>query len=240
MKNKEDIIRRAIVLLALSDRCAMERRVIEGISHPIEEREIQRLAIKNWLDKNDYYKNTTAEEKKIFETQVFEETNEEILFKQNDYECLEPLLWSLGLISKLSDYNRFVVQDFHQVLGFGRNHSLKALIDSCDLKSRREIFVRREISMLWYWRCLELRKDTKGISNALESIRRIFGDVYAEMLTNEKAFDFSKNDFVINGKLVSKLNIYEVEQLSIIAEKRFYAFEWICTDFQWDDVDLVC
>ena len=45
---------------------------------------------------------------------------------------------------------------------------------------------------------------------------------------------------VSDVKRVIELHDEEIEKLSIISERRFYAFEWLTTDEEWDEVDLVC
>ena len=95
-------------------------------------------------------------------------TNEDILLLQNDYECLEPMLLSLGLVDELSSYDKFVLHDFHPVLRFGKNHSIKSLLASCRMISNAQIKEYRELSMLWYWRCLECRN---GLSISIDSIK---------------------------------------------------------------------
>ena len=49
-----------------------------------------------------------------------------------------------------------------------------------------------------------------------------------------------KGDFVVRGKTIPSLSNLELQRLEIIAERRFYAFEWLCSDEEWDNVDLVC
>ena len=158
----------------------------------------------------------------------------------NDYECIEPLLWSLGLVDKLSNYDEFVLDNLHEPLKIGENHTLNALAECCQIVPVATVQKYRELSMLWYWRCLECRnKSSKGI-NTLEAIRDIFGEDYIKMLQAYDYFDNNKCDFVVKGKIVAKLSDLEIEKLSIIAERRFYAFEWLCTDDEWDNVNLVC
>ena len=240
MKSKEEILKRAVILLAFSDRCALEKKIIGGVRRTLNEREKQRQAIVYWLKRMGYYNNVYEKEKQIFNRVITDKTNEDILSLQNDYECLEPMLWSLGLVSELSDYDKFVLHDFHPVLRFGKNHSTKSLLESCSMASNSQVKVCRELAMLWYWRCLEHRN---GLSKAIDvktAIYNIYGKKYIQLLHTYNQFDNETNDFIINGRKVAELNAEEIGKLSIISERRFYAFEWLSTDAEWDNVDLIC
>ena len=49
-----------------------------------------------------------------------------------------------------------------------------------------------------------------------------------------------RGDFIVKGKTVAELSDMEIAKLEVIAERRFYAFEWLCSDDDWDNVDLIC
>ena len=240
MKSKEEILKRTVILLAFSDRCALEKKIIDGVSRSLNEREMQRQAIVNWLMHTGYYDSASEKEKQIFNRVITDKTNEDILFSQNDYECLEPMLWSLGLVGGLSGYDTFVIHDFHPILRFGKKHSIKSLLKSCHIVSNAQIQDCREIAMLWYWRCLEYRNGLSKLMDIKNTIYNIFGEKYIQLLHAYNQFDCGANDFVVMGKKVVELNNEEMEKLLIISERRFYAFEWMSTDAEWDNVDLIC
>lgn len=240
MKNIEDILQRAVILLAFSDRCALEKEIINGVKRSTNEREMQRQAIINWLIRTGYYDQVSEKEKQVFITPVINKTNMEILAMQNDYECLEPMLWSLGLVSELSDYGKFVMDDFHPLLKFGRDHSMKKILGNCNMVSSSKMKEFRDRSMLWYWRCLECRNSFSNTMDIKKAVYNIFGESYTQLLIAHNIFDYEANDFVVNGKIITNLTKNEIEKLSIISERRFYSFEWLCTDQEWDNVDLVC
>lgn len=240
MKSKKEILKRAVALLAFTDRCALEKQIINGVRRSLNEREKQRQAIIDWLIRMEYYDSVTEKEKQVFNRLITDKTNEDILALQNDYECLEPLLWSLGLVSELDSYDRFVLHDFHSELRFGKQHSIKSILTSCCMVSNYQINKHTEIAMLWYWRCLEYRNDLYRTTDIKEAICSIFGEKYIQLLHTYNQFDNIKKDFVTNGKTVKELNDEEIKKLSIISERRFYAFEWLCTDAEWDNVDLIC
>lgn len=92
---------------------------------------MQRQAIVTWLKRMRYYDKATDKEKQVFNSVITNKTNLEILSLQSNYECLEPMLWSLGLVNELSSYDNFVLYDFHPFLRFGKNHSFDLLLDDC-------------------------------------------------------------------------------------------------------------
>ena len=94
--------------------------------------------------------------------------------------------------------------------------------------------------MLWYWRCLENRNVVLNDINYYNSIGESFGIEYTKLLNDYKYFDVTKGDFLVRGRCVSELNDAEKDTLELIAEKRFYAFEWLCSEEDWDQIDLVC
>ena len=94
--------------------------------------------------------------------------------------------------------------------------------------------------MLWYWRCLENRNVVLNDINYYNSIGESFGIEYTKLLNDYKYFDVTKCDFLFRGRCVSELNDAEKDTLELIAEKRFYAFEWLCSEEDWDQIDLVC
>lgn len=240
MKSKEEILKRVVILLAFSDRCALEKNMIDGVRRTLNEREMQRQAIVNWLMRMGYWDSVSEKEKQVFDREITDKVNADVLVLQNNYECIEPMLWSLGLVSELSDYNKFVLRDFHPVLKFGKNHSIKSLLESCCIVSDAQMKSYRELSMLWYWRCLECRNGLSRTTDIKEAIYTVFGEKYIQLLHTYNQFDSIANDFVINTKKVIELNNEEIEKLTIISERRFYAFEWLATDAEWDNVDLIC
>lgn len=240
MKNKDEIMKRAVCLLLFADRCALEDNIFDGIRRSLEERENQRKTIIQWLQLKQYYGYLTIKEKEIIETPVIKKINMKARLCHNDYECIEPLLWSLGLVDTLHNYDGFVLDNLHTPLIIGAKHSIDILDKSCNCRPVDIIEKYREISMLWYWRCLELRRDMSKKIDCLNAIRNIFGDEYIKMLIDYEYFDNNKGDFIVKGKPVDSLSDQEITMLEVIAERRFYAFEWLCSDADWDNVDLVC
>lgn len=240
MKTNEEIIRRIMCLLCFTDRCVLEKNIIDGIRRSLDEKEKQRQSILNWLKRRGYYDDFSSKEIEIMETPITRRCNNDIFYYYNDYECIEPLLWSIGLVEKLSDYNEFVLYDLHPPLEIGPNHSLDLIVKKCIPQPIENIKEAREIAMLWYWRCLENRNNCSKEINYYSEIINIFGKKYKNILDNYSYFNNEKGDFVVNNIPVYQLYDDEIKQLSVISERRFYSFEWIFSDEEWDCVDLVC
>ena len=239
MKNKYEVIERAICLLCFADRCALEDKIFDGVRRSLSERENQRKVIIKWLKEKGYFGLLTKTEKETIETPVINKTNNEILYLHKNYECIEPLLWSVGLVDKLTNYNNFVLDNLHLPLKIGPNHTLESTAKHAFFRLDDEINRYREISMLWYWRCLECRNNLNK-QNYAEIIKSIFGDSYIDMLKDYDYFDNLKGDFIVRGKIITELSDIEIKTLELIAERRLYAFEWLCSDENWDSVSLIC
>lgn len=239
MKTLEEILRRSVCLLCFADRTSLEKKVVGGISHPLQEREAQRNIIIRWLNEKEYYDSLSTIERDAIETPVVRKINTEILYMHNDYECIEPMLWAVGLVPRLSDYNEFVLSNLHIPLKIGAKHTLATLAKSCKLRSTDEIEDKRELAMLWYWRCLEARNPSSGEINYLTAVTEIFGEHHRDLLKRYKEFNTKAGDFVVNGNLVSELRAEQLAKLEVIAERRFYAFEWMCSEDDWESVNLI-
>lgn len=210
MKNTEEIIRRAVCLLCFSDRCFLEKDIIDGIQHTLDEREEQRKLIRKWLIEKNYYDYLSKKEKMIIDLPVVERKNIMVLAEANDYECIEPLLWSVGLVPELSSYDYYVVEDLHPILKIGRDHSLKEIVDSCKPLSSDLIETKRELAMLWYQQSLECHNHSNDINS----------------------------DLRVKGKKLSTLSNKKLAELTMYSKKRFHAFEWMCSNDDWKNVNL--
>ena len=265
MKTVEEILKRSVTLLSLTDRSALENYIINGVKHPLAERENQRCMIMTWLKDKGYYSYLTSNEREMFETHVSSKANLDILNKDIDHECIEPLLWSIGLVANLSNYDGFVIDDFHPVLQIDSNHNQLDFIDSMELRSLSEIEEKYDLAMLWNWRCIEHRRlksqekvkklnlqESSGISNFIKfdykkkksadwynGMVKCFGNEIVSRLIDYPYFDWSMKDFIVKGKPVSSLNDREFSVLGIVAEKRLYAFEWLLSNEDWEHVGLI-
>ena len=80
MKSSEEIIARSVILLCISDRCALEKSAISGRAYSKKQREEQRMAIYKWLQNKEYTNYMTKSEMHLFEQEVGSENKNEILF----------------------------------------------------------------------------------------------------------------------------------------------------------------
>ena len=238
MKSKDEIIIRAIILLCISDRCSLERVSIGGQVYTHEQKETQRKVIYSWLQSKGYSKFMTKSEVKLFELEVGKGEVDKILKEQLQYEAIEPLLWCVGKVKELSSYDNFVVDDFHSVLEIGQAHSLEKLVETLKMKDEKDVLVKRDIAMLWDWRCVEAKNSIFSEKTIEEIIESTFG---ADMLTplNVIASDSKDNEaFVVNGKVFSNLEDNIIRRTSIISRWRHHAFEWIICDESWDELEI--
>lgn len=238
MKNAKEIIARSVILLCVSDRCALEKSTIGGRTYSKKQREEQRLAIYKWLQNKGYSVMMTKSERSLFEQEVGSGNKNEILSIQVQYEAIEPCLWTLGLVQKLSSYDQFVLDDFHQVLQIGMNHTLERVLDASSLQADEAIQLQNEISMLWYWRSIECNNPIFKTSSTKDIVKSVFGNQYEKVLEGIQQFDNQQNDFMVNNKPFSNLNIEEKKRINCIAKWRQHAFEWIVGDEAWDEVEL--
>lgn len=237
MKDIKEICRRCIILLAFSDRCAIEKEVSDGIKHTLEERKQQRKFIYEWLERHGYIDYLTAEEKRIFEMEVGTNFSQEILSKQVIHEALEPLLWSLGLVKRMTPHYQFVITDFHPLLLIGPEHSLEKLVGRCNLRSYSDIILQREISMLWNWRLREANSPIMGNEDFKNIILSTFGQEYKNAI---KKINFCKDgvkDFKVGSIPFYSLSDIEKQRIALISLWRHHALEWVTGVEDWDDVD---
>lgn len=235
MKSIETICIRAVILLCLSDRCALEKSYINGRVYSLKAREVQRQAIYNWLLKKGYSKYITYDEKRIFEQEIGKGNSDDIISMQIQYESIEPCLWVLGIKKALTNYDDFVLEDFHPILEIGSNHSLEVLIERCKFKDENEIIDKREVAMLWNWRAIEGKNPIFKERNAREIIISTFGDEYKKIAD---MIEYGSRDFKVGNKQFYELNGNELEKVKSIAYWRQYAFEWITGENYWDKVEI--
>lgn len=238
MKSKKEIMVRAIILVCISDRCALEEKIIEGKRYTISERERQRNAIRNWLDSTGYIDYTTKKERELFDTNLGKYVRDDISYYQFQYEAVEPCLWSLGLVKELSNYEQFVLEDFHQVLQIGMKHSYEAVIKNCLLREKKEIELQKEIAMLWHWRSMEAYNPIFIDENIGNIVKKVFGQQYLEILSQMKCVDVEEKDFVLKNSIFSNLSDTEKSYIKVISLWRHYAFEWIMGNSSWDEVEV--
>ena len=119
MREVDEIIGRAVNLLCIYDRTSLEYKILQGQYHSWKDREKQRLFLYDWLLKNDFLKYITASEQALFQKKIGNPFLKNILREQEfQFEAIEPLLWPMGLVKRLSSYDEYVLKDyeFHEKL----------------------------------------------------------------------------------------------------------------------------
>lgn len=237
MRNTKSICIRAIILLCFSDRCALEKSNINGRTYSFKAREEQRKAILNWMESQGYTEFLTTSERELFEKEIGTSNSNEIISKQVQYEAIEPCLWAVGLREKLSEFDQFVLEDFHPVLEIGRNHSIDSLVSKSNLKSMENLTLQREIAMLWHWRAREANSAIFKAEKAKDIIISTFGNEYEQIIQHIQSFKQGQVDFAVGSKQFSKLSTEEMRKVATISMWRQHAFEWITGEDEWDEID---
>lgn len=238
MKNTEEILRRAVLLLCLSDRSAMEEECINGVAYSLIERENQRKSILSWIQQKGYYAFATEEEKSAFTEPVNGTRADDIMIMQIQYEALQPCLWALGLVDKLSGYAHFVINDYHPTLHISKDHSFEELLLRCKVKSKKEIDFQVEVAALWHWRMREYNNHSFANKDIHEVIRSVFGDKYLSIL------DYILEQQKLTPGLFEKGTTNNISSdngpiaLMERARWRHHAFQWIKDSETWDEVEL--
>ncbi len=248
MKSKQEILARSVILLCISDRAALESSVIGGVYFSKKKREQQRLAIWEWVTTQGYVDFTTENEKVFFQLKVGDGKPKAVQNFKTQHEALEPLLWALGLVKKMSDYNGWVLKDFHPLLKITSkdfsslyirsSHAPEKLLEKCILADEPTIAFYSVIAMLWYWRLLEYKNPIFKKKIAKEVIIETFGEKYEDAASVILQPEGMRYDFMVNEKRASKLNPLEACRTRIIAQWRHHAFVWMLGDETWDDVKL--
>lgn len=239
MKKVDEIIGRAESLLCISDRAALEKKVLQGKSYSWKEREQQRLFIYAWLEDNDFKKYMTNTEKTLFEKKIGNPLLKRVFQeKEFEYEAIEPLLWAMGLVKRLSSYDWYVIKDLHPKLKTDVPDTYKRLKEEVVLRSEDEIILQDQVAMLWHWRAIEGKNQLFKKEPIRDVLLRIFGEAYKEAIDKILKRQKKKQDFMIGDKYVYELNSKELSHLYKRTTWRYHAFEWLLTEEDWDDVQL--
>lgn len=239
MKSNKEILSRAINLLCLSDRCGLEKKCLNGIKYSVTSRENQRKLIISWLKKNDLYNSMSLNEQHFIETKVGKLDIKEINYYQFQYECIQPLLWILGLINEVSNYDNFVIDDFHLTLKINDFNQVK-ILNEIESKKRniKQMNTKRLISMLWFWRLIEINNNAFRIKSAEDIIVSVFGKDFKQIVEEMKNLGLMRKDFIVNDTELTQLPTDIINRLKVISQFRYHSFEWVFSDVSWEEVEL--
>lgn len=233
-----DVISRAIILLCLSDRCTLEKSEISGKSYSIVLRENQQISIYQLLFNKKHIDLMNSREKQFFKQKVGTVCSADVSYFQMQYECIEPCLWTLGLIQKLHSYDNFVIDDFHPALEIGKEHCMEKLMQKRKYRNLEDIKLQNEISMLWYWRRIEVNNPVFNDKPIDEVIYSLFGQRFGAVIEILRTAQHVSDDFMINGTAVNRLSNIEVNRLISITRWRYHAFAWITGNEEWKKVEM--
>lgn len=234
MKNKEEIIKRAEIVLCVSDRCYLERSSKE---HSFKERCEQRLVIADWLEANGLYEYMENRDKLLFEKKVGNIFYRNI-FNENKFqhEALEPLLWSLGLIPRMTSYSQYSLTDFHVMMCTNVPNTIDEMMKKTVMKSEEDIEFRRKIAMLWHWRAIEGTNQIFKHESIGDILLQIFGDEYKKAINYIMKNQTNKQDFCFHDKPIYKFDDFFIRHLYKRTLWRYHAFQWIVSCEDWYDV----
>lgn len=238
MKTVQDIIGRIVALMTYTDMCALESAMTSGHSEPLETRQQHKKAIYKWLIKNGCFHYLTNTEKAMFEREIRNTPNMNILKNTNQYEAVQPLLWCVGLINNLSSYNGFVEDEFYNIIGIGDNYNYHELLSRCTIRDPIEMNAVYVNSMVWYWRTWLCSHFDYSEEKLLDVIRNTYGLACSDAIKSKGIVNNRTIDFKFKNKWINNLTEYEKDCLKEISKWRFYAFRWALSDFTWDNVVL--
>lgn len=239
MKSNKEILNKAINLLCLSDRSALEKKSLNGVKYSVSSRENQRKLIISWLIKNDLYSSMSQNEQNFIETKVGKLDIKEVNYYQLQYECIQPLLWILGLVNEVSKYDNFVIDDFHLTLKMNDFNQVK-ILNEIENKKRniKQINTKRLISMLWFWRLIEINNNAFHIKSAEEIIISVFGKDFKHIVEEMKILGLMRKDFIVNDIEITQLPNDVINRLKVVSQFRYHSFEWVFSDMSWEEVEI--
>jgi len=235
MKSKSKILKRAFILLILSDRGLLEKEFHAGGQYSWGQREEKRKQFVKIAKDRDFLNEFLNSEKDILNAKVGTLNEETFSFTQFQYESIQVLLWSLNIVDFPKYEDKFYLIDFHDYIGKYGTNNFKLNIE---LQKLIDIKLMNNISMLWHWRAREGIKNKvfKNIDLKVE-IPKIFGNEYNECLIK---IPFSKKkpvDFLYNNILFNNIPQRKFELLSFRIKWIHHATEWLLNDDSWEDTD---
>lgn len=238
MKTVQEIIGRIVALMTYTDMCALESAMASGINESLETRQQHKKAIYKWLINNDYSRCLTTKEKAMFEREISNTPNISILKNTNQYEAIQPLLWCVGLIDNLSDYNGFVEDEFYELIGIGGKHNYREVISKCVMRDSKQINIAYVNSMIWYWRAWMCPGFDYSEESLQDVIRNTYGLACLDAIKTKSVVSNRTIDLKYKNKRINNLTEYEKNSLKEISKWRLYAFRWALSDVSWDNVVL--
>lgn len=225
MKKTSDIITRSIVLLALA-----ERIHLETLEKGTQEREEDKQELIAFLEHFEYIDSATTRERKILYAQVGSLMSDDCYVDNYSYYCLGVLLWSIGMVKDWKADNL----NYYELLSINEKHDLKLLEKKSVVKDIQEVLQNSEISMLMHWRTRTLSSLDSEVRK--KGIKELFINTFGEKYKNLGDVNIIKKDLAWDNRPFYEYTDQDKAKIDLICFWKHYAFEWLTSKEEWDDV----
>jgi len=237
VKNVEEILDTAFIIMMISDRGLLERESHEGGIYSFKEREDKRLKFLEILKSRNLYEKLSQKEVGIVSARVGTLSKDNFILSQMQYEAIPVLLWAVGIKAFPKYDGKLCYVDFHLTLGKYRTDQTKIEKKHLSLDWQK-INWWRNISFLWHWRAREGGANpTIKKKDIVETIVEIFGEEYEKYFTDIPIQKKWPRDFLVNGKEFNRLNENSIKVLLLQSKWRHHAFEWMSSNVSWEETD---
>jgi hypothetical protein len=229
--------RRLVILATLCRRAFLESRQARGELD--EDPEMERFDLWMWLQDHDLESDLTADEVRMFETEVGMLSSDEASAATWNSEALVALAWATESIPALPEPD--LTSDPADVLAVIPAPWVdpNAWITSVILRDEAEIAQERERDEVWLWRAEveEERRQLKG--RARQALEAEIADVVKESVAAGLLGRDTRGDFRVADRQFPELPFDQVDAVGAIAAVRLHALNWLCGfGSTWDDVPL--
>lgn len=234
LRSIDETVRRAVVLVSLVRRAAMEEANPSDGENEAFERETDRFELYSWSWK-ELASARTEEERDVLHTPAGE------LSQQQTDQCLEAsfpanaLCWTLGVVDELGPSDAQNVE-LDPLLAWSPQpwDDLDRLVKKSSLRDEVVIAQERERWELWFWRATLEEGDLEPDEDMRELVANVAVAASEAGLISER-----DEDFDVNGQPFRQV---EAELRSVLAERAeayLLALNWVCGfGDSWDDVPL--
>jgi len=224
----KEVALRALCLGAVVLRAEFEIALMEDPSG--EESENNRNGIErisSWVDEQGLSEHLTPEELVLITQPPGMWSEEEAMEVSWRLESLAVLLWSLGMIPKMPEWDEPIsIEDIMPKLHIGG--SIKKFHLAAKLKPQKDLMAYREIGDLWHWRIQSAFIECG--ENALEKgceLPEKVPEMAKKALEKGLISEVKEGDFVAFGQPVFQLGEDEFTMLTSMTAKRHYAIQWV-------------
>lgn len=226
IKTTNHIIRRSILLLALS-----ERIYLETLKEDTKHREKDKEELLAFLEHFDYMKFLSSKERDILHAPIASLTPKDCCTFSYSYYSISVLLWSVGLLIDWQDET----VNYYELLQINKNHSLADIAKKTSRLEVKELTDNKDIALLIHWRtrvisAIDEKVKEQGI---VPMIVQTFGKQYESLLSVIRQIN---EDFMFGDMPFYKLSQEEKESVSLKLLWKHHAFEWLLSNEEWEDI----